>query len=77
MARVTTEDCLDKISSSFELVLLAAKRARQINGGDAILTEVDEFEPEKSTVIALKEISEDKLDLDALLQDSDYPPYIN
>jgi len=55
MARVTVEDCLDKVDNRFQLVLIATKRARQIAMGGMAL--VDE-ENDKPTVIALREIAE-------------------
>ena len=56
MARVTVEDCLDNVDNRFELVLLAAKRARQLStGGKDPLVEV---ESDKPTVLALREIAE-------------------
>ena len=56
MARVTVEDCLDNVDNRFELVLLAAKRARQLStGGKDPLVEV---ESDKATVLALREIAE-------------------
>jgi DNA-directed RNA polymerase subunit omega len=58
MARVTVEDCVDKISNRFELVLLAAHRARQISTGSAIAVEP---ENDKNPVIALREIADKKL----------------
>ena len=56
MARVTVEDCLDNVDNRFELVMLAAKRARQIatGGKDPLVQE----ESDKPTVIALREIAE-------------------
>ena len=55
MARVTVEDCLDNVDNRFELVLLASKRARQlVQGKDS---KVD-WENDKPTVVALREISE-------------------
>ena len=55
MARITVEDCLDKINNRFEMVLTATKRARQIShGADPLVEE----ENDKPTVIALREISE-------------------
>ena len=55
MARVTVEDCLDHVDNRFELVLLASKRARQlVSGKEATL----EWENDKPTVLALREISE-------------------
>lgn len=55
MARVTVEDCLDHVSNRFELVLLAAKRARRLIEGAEPLIDTDE---DKCTVIALREIAE-------------------
>ena len=54
MARVTVEDCLDFVSNRFELVQLAAKRARLIANGQAPLVEEDNDKP---TVLALREIA--------------------
>lgn len=55
MARITVEDCLQKLNNRFELVLLAAKRARQLDSGEAEPTV--EWENDKSTVVALREIA--------------------
>ena len=55
MARVTVEDCVDKISNRFDLVLLAAQRARQISGGAELSIERDR---DKNPVVALREIAE-------------------
>lgn len=55
MARVTVEDCLKNVRNRFELVLIAAKRARQIMRGGTPLVEIDNDKP---TVIALREIAE-------------------
>ncbi len=63
MARITVEDCIEKVSNRFELVLLATKRARQITRGSTPLVEVDNDKP---TVIALREMAAGKLDLTAL-----------
>ncbi|MEM7254093.1 MAG: DNA-directed RNA polymerase subunit omega [Pseudomonadota bacterium] len=60
MARITVEDCLDKVGNRFDLVLLAAKRARQITLG---ATPMLDEENDKPTVIALREIAESKIDL--------------
>lgn len=58
MARVTVEDCLDKVDNRFELVLTATKRARQLaNGKEALV----EWENDKPTVVALREIAENKI----------------
>jgi DNA-directed RNA polymerase subunit omega len=56
MARVTVEDCVDKIPNRFDLVLLAAQRARQISGGAELLLDRDR---DKNPVVALREIAED------------------
>jgi DNA-directed RNA polymerase subunit omega len=63
MARVTVEDCVDKVPNRFELVLLAAHRARQITTGAAIAVEP---ENDKNPVISLREIAERKLPPDDL-----------
>jgi len=55
MARITVEDCLDHVENRFQLVLVAAKRARQLaNGAEAMV----EWENDKPTVVALREIAE-------------------
>ena len=55
MARITVEDCVDNIPNKFQLVLVAAKRARQLaNGAEAMV----EWENDKPTVVALREIAE-------------------
>ena len=55
MARVTVEDCVDKVPNRFELVLLAAHRARTISGGAPITVDRDN---DKNPVVALREIAE-------------------
>lgn len=55
MARVTVEDCLDKVENRFKLIILASKRARQIAGGTEPLVE---WENDKPTVVALREIAD-------------------
>ncbi|WP_033922098.1 DNA-directed RNA polymerase subunit omega [Sphingomonas sp. 37zxx] len=55
MARVTVEDCVDKIPNRFDLVLLAAQRARQISGGAELTVDRDR---DKNPVVALREIAE-------------------
>ena len=63
MARVTVEDCLGKVANRFQLVLLAAKRARQLAiGAEPML----EWENDKPTVMALREIAEDKIGVELL-----------
>ncbi|MCP4040805.1 MAG: DNA-directed RNA polymerase subunit omega [Gammaproteobacteria bacterium] len=59
MARVTVEDCLEYMDNRFQLVLVATKRARQIAMGS---TPMVEEENDKPTVIALREIAEQKID---------------
>ena len=56
MARITVEDCLDKVDNRFELVMVSSKRARQIQTGgkDPMVSE----DKDKPTVIALREIAE-------------------
>jgi DNA-directed RNA polymerase subunit omega len=58
MARVTVEDCIDKIENRFDLVLLAAHRARLISSGQPILVSRDR---DKNPVVALREIAETAL----------------
>ncbi|PWB83359.1 MAG: DNA-directed RNA polymerase subunit omega [Methylocystaceae bacterium] len=66
MARVTVEDCIDKIENRFDLVLLAAHRARLISSGQSILVERDN---DKNPVVALREIAETQLAPDDLKED--------
>ena len=56
MARVTVEDCVDKIPNRFDLVLLSAHRARQLSGGAETLVDRDR---DKNPVVALREIAEE------------------
>ncbi len=63
MARVTVEDCVDKIPNRFELVLLSAQRARQVSGGAELTIDRDR---DKNPVVALREIAEQRVDLDHL-----------
>ena len=56
MARVTVEDCVDKIPNRFDLVLLAAQRARQVSGGAELTIDRDR---DKNPVVALREIAEE------------------
>lgn len=65
MARITVEDCIEKVGNRFELVLLATKRARQITRGATPLVDI---ENDKPTVIALREIAVGKID-PAILDD--------
>ncbi|WP_372830688.1 DNA-directed RNA polymerase subunit omega [Pontibacterium sp.] len=60
MARVTVEDCLDNVDNRFELVMVASKRARQLaTGGKEAKVE---WENDKPTVVALREIAEGHID---------------
>ena len=63
MARVTVEDCIDKVSNRFELVLLAAHRARMISGGIEPSLDRDN---DKNPVVALREIAEEMQSSDEL-----------
>lgn len=58
MARVTVEDCVDKVTNRFELVLLASHRARGMSAGAELLVERDN---DKNPVVALREIADKKL----------------
>ena len=72
MARVTVEDCLKNVDNRFQLVMVASKRARQLaNGSDAHL----EWENDKPTVMALREIAEG-LTTKAILDEGDMPPVV-
>jgi len=66
MARVTVEDCIDKIENRFDLVLLAAHRARNISSGQPILVDRDR---DKNPVVALREIAESALAPEDLSED--------
>ncbi len=59
MARVTVEDCVDKVNNRFDLVLSAAQRARQISSGAPLHVERDN---DKNAVVALREIAEEKVE---------------
>lgn len=87
MARITVEDCLNRIDNRFEMVLTATKRARQVSNGAEPLVEE---ENDKPTVIALREIAEGLVDpervdvlqaeieaaeaFDSRLEDDDFAP---
>jgi DNA-directed RNA polymerase subunit omega len=66
MARVTVEDCIDKVDNRFELVLLAGHRARQISQGAAITVPRDN---DKNPVVALREIADETLSPGDLKED--------
>ena len=63
MARVTVEDCVEKVPNRFQLVLLAAHRARLIRQGSPLQIERDR---DKDPVVALREIAEDAVDLETI-----------
>ena len=65
MARVTVEDCIEKVDNRFELVLLSAHRARNIAAGASLMVDRDN---DKNPVVALREIAEEKLDLPSLTE---------
>jgi DNA-directed RNA polymerase subunit omega len=66
MARVTVEDCIDKVDNRFELVLLAGHRARQISQGAPITVDRDN---DKNPVVALREIADETLSPGDLKED--------
>jgi DNA-directed RNA polymerase subunit omega len=66
MARVTVEDCIDKVPNRFELVLLAAHRARMISQGSPVTIDRDN---DKNPVVALREVAEETIDKDDLCED--------
>lgn len=66
MARVTVEDCVDKIPNRFDLVLMSAHRARQLSGGADPLVERDR---DKNPVVALREIANKSLKPDELREE--------
>ncbi|MDH4047839.1 MAG: DNA-directed RNA polymerase subunit omega [Gammaproteobacteria bacterium] len=70
MARITVEDCLDNIDNIFEMVLVAAKRARRIAHGAEVLVE---RENDKPTVVALREIAAGHV-TPAILDEIEQPP---
>ena len=63
MARVTVEDCIEKVKNRFELVLVAAQRAKKLSDGVDLAVERDN---DKNPVVALREIAEDKISVDEL-----------
>ena len=69
MARVTVEDCIDKVESPYELVLVAKERATQLNAG---IEPTVNRENDKHTVISLREIAEDKVKVSELADSAVY-----
>jgi DNA-directed RNA polymerase subunit omega len=70
MARITVEDCVKNIDNIFEMVLVAAKRARRIAHGADVLVEL---ENDKPTVVALREIAEGHI-TPSILEEAEPPP---
>jgi len=66
MARVTVEDCIDKVDNRFELVLLAGHRARMISSGSQITVDRDN---DKNPVVALREIAQETVNPEDLKED--------
>ena len=69
MARVTVEDCVDKVDSPYELVLVAKERATQLNSG---LEPTLERDNDKNTVVSLREIAEEKIKVKDLIETAVY-----
>ena len=69
MARVTVEDCIDKVDSPYELVLVAKERATQLNSGIEATLDKDN---DKNTVIALREIAEENIKVPDLTESAIY-----
>ena len=69
MARVTVEDCIDKVDSPYELVLVAKERATQLNSGIEPTVDKDN---DKNTVISLREIAEEKIKVSDLAESAIY-----
>ena len=63
MARITVEDCIDKLPSRFELVLIASNRARKLHSGEIPTVEKDN---DKNTVIALREIADETIPIEEM-----------
>lgn len=66
MARVTVEDCIQKVTNRFELVMLASQRARKIGSGAPLLVDRDN---DKNPVVALREIAGEKVDTEDLKEE--------
>lgn len=66
MARVTVENCLDKVNDRFELVIVASQRAKELYNGSPAMVEKDD---DKNTVISLREIEEDKINVEKMKDD--------
>ena len=66
MARVTVEDCTKNVDSLFDLALLASHRAKVLNSGNEAYVPIDN---DKSTVVALREIADEKVDVTTIKED--------
>lgn len=66
MARVTVEDCIEKLPNRFELVMVASQRARRIGTGAPLTLDRDN---DKNPVVSLREIAEETVDIDELRED--------
>jgi len=66
MARVTVEDCVDKVTNRFELILLASHRSRMISSGSGLTIERDN---DKNPVVALREIAEQRISPEDMKED--------
>lgn len=66
MARITVEDCIDKIPNRYELVVIAAQRAKNIAAGSPLTLDRDN---DKDAVVALREIAEETISLDAIREE--------
>lgn len=66
MARVTVEDCIDKVTNRFELVMVASQRARKIGSGAALTIDRDN---DKNPVVALREIADETVEVEELKED--------
>ena len=69
MARVTVEDCIDKVDSPYQLVLVAKERVTQLNSGTETTLPRDN---DKNTVISLREIAEEKVNVSELVDSAVY-----
>jgi len=68
MARVTVEDCLDKVDTRFDLVVLASMRANYILNNGYDVSKEDNSKFHKATVLALREIAESKITIEQILK---------
>lgn len=66
MARVTVEDCIDKVDNRFELIMVASQRARKIGSGAPLTIDRDN---DKNTVVSLREIAKETVEVEALKEE--------